>query len=124
MKGADGQVVLGNVNGNHTLNENIADNGGLRLAHRAFHTYKAQAGDYDGAGVTDQEAEQLFFVAYAQAFCKKSTDAALKQLLATGEHAPAQWRVNGACMNNQDFGAAFQCPALAKMNPATKCRVW
>jgi len=37
----DSSNVLGNVNGNYTLGENIADNGGLKLSFRAFKQFMA-----------------------------------------------------------------------------------
>lgn len=136
----DASRVLGNVNGNFTLSENIADNGGVKLSFSAFQKAMAEFGDGDapaaaGAAVKDggnhgaprlsaANAEKLFFVSFAQAFCAKSTDEAMVRRLSTDPHSPEQWRINGVMMNSDEFARVFSCPRGSNMNPERKCRLW
>ncbi|OQR93665.1 endothelin-converting enzyme 1, metalloprotease family M13 [Achlya hypogyna] len=111
----DGATVLGYVDGNLTLGENIADNGGLKLAYLAYRRAVAAASADD---------DRTFFTAFAQGWCTKQTDASAKLALSTDPHAPGKWRVNGAVSNADAFAAAFHCPVGAPMHPAAKCAVW
>lgn len=134
-------TTLGNVNGNYTLGENIADNGGLKLSFRAFKQFMATnvGGNDDSTDNVDSDdddsndspmalssknADKLFFVSFAQAFCAKASDASMIQRLAVDPHSPEKWRVNGAVMNSADFANAFACPAGSPMNPRDKCLLW
>lgn len=122
--GEDGSLI-GNVDGNLTLGENIADNGGLRLSYEAYHAYMNESSSDvpESSDLTSDEAEKLFFLSYAHAFCETLRDATA-QLALTDEHSPGRWRVNGAAMNNDDFARVFQCSAGSTMNPTDKCVVW
>ncbi|KAI9906793.1 hypothetical protein PsorP6_003102 [Peronosclerospora sorghi] len=107
--------VLGHVNGQYTLSENIADNGGVKLA---FHAYQAARATHNATG------DKLFFLSFAQTFCAKRSDQAMTEKLASDPHAPERWRINGVASNSHDFARVFQCPVTARMNPPTKCQVW
>lgn len=136
----DSSKVLGNVNGNYTLGENIADNGGLKLSFRAFKQFMASSAqasqdsedeedsdddsDDKHATLSPADADKLFFVSFAQAFCAKASDASMIQRLAVDPHSPEKWRVNGAVMNSGEFARAFSCPAGSPMNPRDKCQLW
>jgi predicted metalloendopeptidase len=124
--GEDG-TSLGYVDGNLTITENIADNGGLGLAYDAYQTYKQDPTTFTdssgSSGVSDEEADKLFFVSFAQNWCEVMHDEARQQAL-TDSHSPGQWRTNGVVMNSKDFATTFQCSATAKMNPTTKCVLW
>ncbi len=111
------------VNGRLTLGENIADNGGLRLAHAAL----LQAlGGATPAPVDGLSAQQRFFVAYAQAWCGHASDQDKRRRALTDPHSPTEFRVNGVVTNQPEFARAFSCPAGAPMAPPTEkmCRVW
>jgi putative endopeptidase len=140
--GADPNKVLGYVNGNYTLSENIADNGGVKLSFAAYQTYVTeQAQELSKMSDTDAAelaapmsqaerdlpataADKLFFVSFAQAFCAKASDASMTQRLATDPHSPERWRINGVASNSRDFARVFSCPADSPMNPKTKCQLW
>lgn len=51
------------VNGNQTLNENLADNGGLSTAYKAYYNLKASR-SRDLPNDTNYTSEQLFFIGY------------------------------------------------------------
>jgi putative endopeptidase len=115
----DGGVTLGTVDGNATLSENIADNGGLQLALNAFRQWR------EPTSAAGDEAERLLFVAFGHVWCSKSRDAFARQQLLTREpHAPAKWRVNGVAMNSRAFARAFACAPESPMHPAAKCALW
>jgi predicted metalloendopeptidase len=111
------------VNGKLTLGENIADVAGLKQAWVAYQAWKKRHG---GAAPTvpGLTADQLFFVAQAQAWCTVTTPEAERLRSATDGHSLSRFRVNGPVANHPAFGATFQCPAGAPMNPADKCVVW
>ncbi|DBA05274.1 TPA: hypothetical protein N0F65_007436 [Lagenidium giganteum] len=120
---------LGRVNGIFTLGENIADNGGVKLSYKAWQNYTRTNTNTTGSQATttslsSNEAQQLFFLSFAQAFCSKVSDAAMAQRLATDPHSPEQARVNGVMQNNKDFASAFQCAPGSPMNPTQKCELW
>jgi len=102
-----------------TLGENVADLGGLRLAYRA---YRATGGDERFSGSFD--AEQQFFLAYAQLRCESLRDETLETRVRSDPHSPDRFRVNGVVRNLPEFAEAFQCSAGEPMAPSERCEVW
>ena len=114
------------VNGRLTLGENIADNGGVRLALAALATLAeeqaAKAGR--GRGTLTGAERRLFFTAWGQNWCSVERRRAAQLQLMTDEHAPDRFRVNGPLANMPEFAAAFACPADAPMSPRRRCVLW
>jgi endothelin-converting enzyme/putative endopeptidase len=108
-----------NVDGQRTLNENIADLGGVKLAYAAFEADKSR-----GAGSQGFSAEQEFFLSFAQLWCSQVSDQAAAQLSAYDPHSPPKFRVNGVVRNLPEFAQAFACPAGAPLAPSDPCEVW
>ena len=99
---APGQFVDGKL----TLGENIADLGGLAVAHDALQ--RAREGEEDPMidGLTQ---DQRFFLNWATVWRRNFTDEELKVRLATDSHAPASFRAAGAPSNLPAFAEAFDC---------------
>ena len=112
------------LNGRLTLGENIADLGGLKLAHAAMQA--AGAGGEAGPRVAGFTPEQQFFLGYAQAWCSKYREEELRRRAVVDGHSPAKWRVNGPLSNLPSFAAAFRCAEGRPMvrPPARRCEVW
>jgi len=113
------------VNGNLTIGENIADNGGMRIAWLALQQLVASSttNDSDAAAVT-RVANSQFFLAWGQTWCSKTQPKMAKLDLLTDAHSPDSVRVNAVLSNFEPFAQTFQCAAGARMNPASKCQVW
>ena len=110
------------LNGRQTLDENIADLGGLKIAYRAWKaTEPAAPTPVDGL-----TAEQRFFVAYAQSWRTRERKAALKLQVAVDVHSTAFFRVNGPVADLSEFAAAFGCAPGTPMVIASDRRpeVW
>ncbi|KAH0554291.1 neprilysin-4-like [Cotesia glomerata] len=113
------------VNGINTQSENIADNGGIREAYRAYKRLKARNSSPQALpGLADYSQDQLFFLGFAQIWCGNYTNGALKSKLIEGAHAPNHFRVIGTLSNNLDFAKAWKCPLGSPMNPPQKCVLW
>jgi len=104
------------VSGELTLGEDIADSGGLKMAHHAWQK----------AAVRERSAEEerLFFLSFAQTWCgverKKAEETQLFD-----SHAPRRWRVMGTLSNSEGFQKAFQCPNGSVMNRGSdRCQLW
>nr|XP_023027963.1 neprilysin-4-like [Leptinotarsa decemlineata] len=109
------------VNGTKTLNENLADNGGVRQSYYSMKKMLERTGaNGNTAGLTP---EQLFFIGFGTAWCSNPSVEYLEQMKAD-VHAQSKWRVNGVVSNMQEFSEAFKCPVGSKMNPSNKCRLW
>ncbi|MEO0527129.1 MAG: M13 family metallopeptidase [Bacteroidota bacterium] len=93
-----------NVNGEFTLGENIGDLGGLSIALKA---YKMSLNGEEGPEMDGYTAEQRVFIGYAQAWCGKSRDEALRVQVSTDPHSPRDFRVNGVVRNVPEFYTAF-----------------
>merc|ERR1711915_904742 len=100
-----------NVNGNLTIGENIADNGGIREAFMAYKTWQESNVDINmpGEPFNNWSQEQLFFVGQAQVWCGKYTEARAIQLQKTDPHSPGEFRVKVPAQNLEEFGKAFGC---------------
>jgi endothelin-converting enzyme/putative endopeptidase len=108
------------LNGKLTEGENLADLGGLKLAHAAYVAARGGAPRKLGK-FTD---EQLFFLGAAQAWCDKRRPELARVRAATDPHSPPQLRINGPVSNLPEFAAAFSCKAGDKMVRAAQCAVW
>jgi len=108
------------VNGELTLGENIADNGGLQLAYKAFESRpQGDAGKIGGF-----TPEQRFFLGWAQWRCMNETEKTARVLARTDPHSPGRWRVNGVVSNMPGFAAAYQCKTGDPMVNRQPCRLW
>lgn len=112
------------VKGDLTLGENIADLGGLKLAHAAMADWYATKGDADTQFRFSRS--QQFFLGFAQSWCTKVRDETAKVRAATDPHAPPHLRVRGPLGNLDAFEVAFQCGTRAMMvrRGADRCVVW
>jgi len=114
------------INGELTLGENIADNGGAGVAMQAYLRWAAKNGAptrFKLGGETFT-AEQLFWLVFAQTWCTLYRPHALMQRIKRDEHSPAAARVNGVVQNSASFASAYKCPKGSPMNPEAKCKVW
>ncbi len=109
------------VNGELTLGENVADNGGMRVAYMAL--LQTLAGK-DPAPIDGLTAQQRFFLGWANVWCQNRTDAVSRLAAQTDPHSPGKFRVNGTVSNMPEFQEAFHCKADAPMVRKDACRVW
>ncbi|MFN7941214.1 MAG: M13 family metallopeptidase [Thermoanaerobaculia bacterium] len=111
------------VNGQLTLGENIADNGGLKQAYLAYKGWERRHGAPPPAvaGLTN---DQLLFVAFSQVWCTLATPEFQRRQVTIDPHSPGQFRAIGAPSNSAAFGEAFHCAAGTPMRRASQCTVW
>ncbi|KAL1500832.1 hypothetical protein ABEB36_006264 [Hypothenemus hampei] len=117
------------LSGSGSLNENIADNGGLRNAYGTFKKLFNSTNDVYNISGYQVTQEQLFFVGYGTMWCNSESISYLNSLVNTCNttsscHARASMRVNGVVSNMEEFGEAFGCPTGSAMNPTIKCKLW
>lgn len=94
------------LNGRVSLGENIADLGGLTMAHQAL---RMALDGKEVEPIDGYTAEQRFFLGWAQVWRRNWTDEALVLQVNTGPHAPGKFRVNGPLANMPEFHQAFHC---------------
>ena len=97
------------VKGQLTLGENIADLGGLTVAHDAYEKALADAGKSGSDKIDGYTQDQRFFINWATVWRRNFNPEELKVRLNTDPHAPANFRAIGAPSNMPAFAAAFQC---------------
>uniref|UniRef100_A0A8C7XJY9 Membrane metallo-endopeptidase-like 1 n=1 Tax=Oryzias sinensis TaxID=183150 RepID=A0A8C7XJY9_9TELE len=113
-----------NVSGISTLGENIADNGGVRQAYKAYLKWMEMEGEEPRLPGLDMNHRQLFFLNFAQVWCGAYRPEYASQSIKTDSHSPLEYRVLGSLQNFEAFSEAFQCQKGSPMNPELKCRVW
>uniref|UniRef100_A0A8B9HIN2 Neprilysin n=1 Tax=Astyanax mexicanus TaxID=7994 RepID=A0A8B9HIN2_ASTMX len=118
---ANGQNQL---NGNNTLGENIADNGGIRQSYQAYQNYVKKHGKEAPLPGLDLNHEQLFFLNFAQIWCGTHRPEHAVNSIKTDVHSPGKFRVLGSLQNFPEFAKAFQCQRNDYMVPEKTCRVW
>ncbi|XP_042904449.1 neprilysin-2 isoform X1 [Parasteatoda tepidariorum] len=112
------------VNGITTQGENIADNGGMKEAYRAYHAWVRDNGPEKKLPGLKYSPSQLFWISSASVWCANYRPEQLKLMILSDPHSPGEFRVNGPMSNLKEFSAAFACGTETKMNPDHKCQVW
>uniref|UniRef100_A0A0K0FNH0 Peptidase_M13 domain-containing protein n=1 Tax=Strongyloides venezuelensis TaxID=75913 RepID=A0A0K0FNH0_STRVS len=90
-----------NKNGLETLSENIADNDGLKIAHRAYKKWLKSNGSKD-IGVLGFEKftkEQLFFISSDRSYCEFRSKKNLEKEINQSTYIPVEIRTNIALSN-------------------------
>ena len=111
------------INPDLTMGENIADLGGLVLAHAAYNrSLNGQAAPVMD-GVT---AEQRLFLGWAQVWRDKIRDETLREYLATDPHSPGAARAATPPRNIDAWYDAFGITADQKqyLKPEDRVRIW
>ncbi len=113
------------LNGQLTLGENTADNGGLHIAYQALMETLAKEGSgAETAKIDGYTPSQRFFIGFGQVWCENQREQVARMRAKVDPHSSGQWRTNGSVQNFDQFGKAFGCKAGQPMTPTNACRVW
>ncbi|CAB4064631.1 MMEL1 [Lepeophtheirus salmonis] len=93
------------VDGNITVGENIADNGGLKASYRAYTKWLEEN-------------------TIPEVWCSSSTKETDHFQLMEDHHSPGKFRVLGPLSNFKEFANVFLCSPYSKMNPKERCEIW
>ncbi|MEO5817892.1 MAG: M13 family metallopeptidase [Gemmatimonadaceae bacterium] len=110
------------VNGKLALTENVADLGGLVAA---FDAYRHSLGNRATDTAYVRHGEREFFIAFAQSWRSKLTDAAMRTQATTNDHAPETYRI--ATVRNMDaWYDAFDVRPGQRLYlaPSARVRIW
>ncbi|CRK91555.1 CLUMA_CG005212, isoform A [Clunio marinus] len=127
------------INGETTLGENIADNGGVREAYYAYNYYVQSVGKEQKlpgtkkyscdmicfTGFESYSHEQMFFISYGNLWCETMTESGLRFAL-DDTHCPGRIRLLGALSNFKEFHKAFECYPGQKYHKTKDetCIIW
>ena len=98
------------ANGHFTLGENIADQGGLRVARTAFLNSQAKKGvdiNSEEAKIDGFTPEQVFYLNYANIWATNTREEEIQNLTTSDPHSLAENRVNVTLRNITPFFEAF-----------------
>lgn len=98
------------ANGQYTLGENIADQGGLRVAYTAFLASQAKKGvdiNSEDAKVEGFTPTQIFYMNYANIWASNIREEEMRRLTIQDVHSLAMNRVNVSLRNITPFFEAF-----------------
>ena len=115
-----------NANGAYTLGENIADQGGLRVAMTAFLDSQKKKGvdvKSDAALIEGLTPEQVFYMNYANLWAQNIREAEMRNLTTGDVHSLGVNRVNVTLKNLEPFFNAFGIKAGDKMYRPAEERV-
>lgn len=113
------------VNGNLTLEENVADLGGLNAAHDALQNRLLQ--DPAAQQIIDGATPaQRLFLSWARSWRSHHTLEEAAFAISEDTHALGRFRINGPLSNLPAFGLAFSCQPGDRMvrAPADQVRLW
>ncbi len=102
------------ANGSLSLGENIADQGGMRVAYTAFHN---SLNGTEPAPIDNFTADQRFYLAYAALWAQNIRDEEIARLTKIDVHSLGKWRVNATLRNLQTFYDAFDITDGAMFMP-------
>jgi len=111
------------VNGEFTQGENIGDLGGISIGLLA---YQLSLNGEEAPVIDGFTGVQRVFLGYGQVWRNKYRDEALRQMIATDPHSPAQYRTNGAVRNVPEFYAAFDVAEgdALYLPPEERVKIW
>ncbi len=92
------------ANGRLTLGENIADQGGLRVAYTA---YKNSLNGIEGPVIDGFTPDQRFYLAYSNVWAGNIREDEIRQRTMSDPHSLGKWRVNASLRNIEPFFTAF-----------------
>lgn len=96
------------ANGTYTMGENIADQGGLRVAMTAFlDSQKKKGVDVDSVTIDGLRPTQVFYMNYANLWGQNVRDEEIRSLTTSDVHSLGINRVNVTLRNLEDFFQAF-----------------
>ena len=112
------------ANGRFTLGENIADHGGLLVAHQAY--LNSLKGKETPAPIDGFTNEQRFFLGYATLWGQNIRPEEIRRSTKIDPHSLGKWRVNAALRNIAPFYAAFDIKEGDPMfmAPADRVVIW
>lgn len=118
-------TVVGDLkaNGHLTLGENIADQGGLRIAFDAFKTTQQYQ---EGKKIDGFTPVQRFYLSYGRIWAEHMTEEAIYQQTKSDPHSIGRNRVNATLRNIDTWYDAFGVKEGDKMwlSPADRAIVW
>ena len=112
------------ANGRFTLGENIADHGGLLVAHQAY--LNSLKGKETPAPIDGFTNEQRFFLGNATLWGQNIRPEEIRRRTKIDPHSLGKWRVNAALRNIAPFYAAFDIKEGDPMfmAPADRVVIW
>jgi putative endopeptidase len=110
------------VNGKQTIDENIADLGGIAAAYDGYHASLHGAEPPRDHGFT---GDQQFYLAFGQNWGSKIREAALRRQVLTDAHSPGQFRAD-IVRNSDAWYKAFDVKPGEKLYlaPDERVRIW
>ncbi|BFZ04966.1 hypothetical protein BsWGS_08005 [Bradybaena similaris] len=105
--------------------ELLADASGLKLSYKAYKAKMATSGiEKIPAGFPNYSLDKMFFVAFAQAHCDNYVDLSKARNVFFSNDPPADYKVNLAVSQVQEFRQAFGCKVGDPMAPEKTCTLF
>ena len=111
------------ANGELSLGENIADQGGLKVSYTAFMN---MLNGTEPAPIDGFTAAQRFYIGYTNVWAQNIRDEEIAKRTKMDPHSLGKWRVNATLRNIEEFYAAFGIKEgdAMWMDPAERVNIW
>lgn len=112
------------VRGRLTINDNIADVNGLKIAYLAykFASQTLNTPEPQLPSILNTTNDRLFFLSAARIWCGSGEEVSTH--ISYDEHAPRHARVDVSMKNFPIFAKIYRCPIGSKLAPIEICSLW